>query len=851
MVVDRIALSKEMHPESLERLCVSALASGDPEAAFMYADRRCRIHPLARAHHFTLRAETLMRRGDREGALDDVRTALALAPDDIQANRRMLAWGEGEAQIKAAKALVRADDEAETLLRAIELLHKADVDAVGAVRVSDEAVAGWAAWNGSGPATLSLSVGDEEMRFDIAADDTHPLSGAAFSHVAGFRAPRAQSKGDLTVALMLGDTRFLASRHAPNMSNRMAPRAHAGARLRSAGLVVVVPVYRDLRATRACLESLEPEIAGRIGRRVILVNDATPEPELAKLLQRYAKKPAFTLITNDVNLGFVGAVNRALGQVAWDDVVLLNADAVLPPGCLDRMAEVAEADPRIGTVTPLSNNGEFTSFPVPFEQNPLPSFSEIAALDRAAAAVNRGRVVDLPNGIGFCMLVTRRCLDVVGFLSDAYQRGYLEDVDFCLRAREHGFRNVCAASVFVGHHGSRSFGGDKRALVVRNIAVAEAKFPDYRQECALFMKADPLRPAREALERRAMRHAACDRLLVFGGGAAEEIAQARGAALRAGKKTSLLLRIDREPAGATVTLRDAAGAAPQSLRFDLGGRGARDDLESFLHTLTIGRIEIMQPQAVPASLLDVLRGLDVKMEAHVVDAGLACPRGTLVQTNGEFCAGFGKGDVCAGCVPLCSVSLQQLNDWRAAQRLLTQTRAVADGDEAGAFVRVLASGALPPGRPLRVKAKRAGATQGGRIGLVVQGRSTDEFRLMQDLLRRAVRTNPAQAFVVIGATLDDLGLMASGNVFVSGAHDHEDMASAFGRYGIDRVFLPSRRPLFGHPAFAAVRASRLPMAYFDWSFGTQRSRRNDLPIDPRCDAAEVYKQFGGWGGFDA
>ncbi len=293
------------------------------------------------------------------------------------------------------------------------------------------------------------------------ADGEHPLAGGAFERVAGFHVPRAESNADLTVILAKDKERFFVSRHAPNAGGSAVAKADVPVRLRSAGLVIIVPVYRDLRATRACLESLEPEVTGRIGRRVILVNDATPEPELATLLRRYAKRDGFTLITNDSNLGFVGAVNRALEQVEWDDVVLLNADTVLPPGCLDRMAEVAESDPHIGTVTPLSNNGEFTSFPVPFQQNPLPNLSQIAALDRIAATVNRDRVIDLPNGIGFCMLVTRRCLDSVGFLSDAYQRGYLEDVDFCLRAREHGFRNVCAASVFVGHHGSRSFGEDK------------------------------------------------------------------------------------------------------------------------------------------------------------------------------------------------------------------------------------------------------------------------------------------------------------------------------------------------------------------------------------------------------
>ncbi len=197
--MERIALSKEMHPESLERLCATALAAGDAETAFMYADRRCRIHPLAKAHHFTLRAETLMRLGDKDAAIADIRTALALAPDDIQANRRMLAWGEGDRQITAAKVLTKVDDDAEMLSRALDVLQKSGVGAAGAARVTDAAVVGWAAWNGAGSVTLTLSVGGHDMDFEVVADDEHPLAGGAFERAAGFQVPRAELNLDLTV----------------------------------------------------------------------------------------------------------------------------------------------------------------------------------------------------------------------------------------------------------------------------------------------------------------------------------------------------------------------------------------------------------------------------------------------------------------------------------------------------------------------------------------------------------------------------------------------------------------------------------------------------------------------------
>jgi hypothetical protein len=164
------------------------------------------------------------------------------------------------------------------------------------------------------------------------------------------------------------------------------------------------------------------------------------------------------------------------------------------------MRATAYSAPGIGTVTPFSNNGEYTSFPIPFRENPLPDLAQIIVIDQIASRVNAGRVVDMPNGTAFCMYVTRACLDAIGPLSTNFGRGYYEDVELCLRAARAGFRNVCATDVYVGHAGSKSFGNNKRALVTRNLVALEAAYPHYRAISAAFMTADPLGPARRALE---------------------------------------------------------------------------------------------------------------------------------------------------------------------------------------------------------------------------------------------------------------------------------------------------------------------------------------------------------------
>ena len=180
------------------------------------------------------------------------------------------------------------------------------------------------------------------------------------------------------------------------------------------------------------------------------IDDASPEPELRRYLSELAAAGTIDLLVNETNLGFVGAINRALENVLVGDVVLLNSDTIVPPDFVERLANVARSAPDIGTVTPLSNNGDIFSFPIPNDLNPMQSYERILEIDRIASIANAGDVTDVPSGIGFCLYVTRDCLEAIGGLSENFERGYLEDVDLCLRARGKGFRNVCAPSVYVG-----------------------------------------------------------------------------------------------------------------------------------------------------------------------------------------------------------------------------------------------------------------------------------------------------------------------------------------------------------------------------------------------------------------
>ncbi len=371
--------------------------------------------------------------------------------------------------------------------------------------VFDNTIEGWAAWRNQGQFEVMMLDGDNSMTATFDPDCFHPLAseGAATS----FSLPRPKSAAPLTIVLSGPQGVFRSLRIAANDKGALPARCLAPTPLaHEPGATVIVPIYADYEATQTCLDGLLAELSTASHHRALLVNDATPDRRIAGHLAALARSRArVEVLTNPRNLGFIGSINRALSYVTKGDVILLRADTIVPAGFIPiGLAAAARSSADVGTVTPLSNNGEFTSFPIANVANPLNTRAEVERIDGVAATANAGVIVDIPSGIGFCLYVTRACLDAVGYLSEDYYRGYLEDVDFCLRARERGFRNVCAPSVYVGHAGSKSFGAEKRSLVVRNLEILKCRFPTHRAECEAFTIALTLcAPARGRIRTRA------------------------------------------------------------------------------------------------------------------------------------------------------------------------------------------------------------------------------------------------------------------------------------------------------------------------------------------------------------
>lgn len=431
-----------------------------------------------------------------------------------------------------------------------------------------------------------------------------------------------------------------------------ASRPGAGLRGRP---YVIVPIYRGRAETLACLYSVcraSPDV------RVVAIDDASPDRGLSARLAELAAAGHFELLRNPRNLGFLHSVNRGLALDPEADVVLLNSDTEVYGDWLVRLNAAAHRAPDIGSVTPLSNNGDITSYPQVHRDNRSALELDGPALDALAAEVNRGHTVDTPTGVGFCLYLRRDCLADTGPLDPAFAGGYGEENDLCMRARRAGWRHVIATDVFVRHTGAVSFGERATRLRAEALATLVARHPDYPGAVEDFVRRDPTRPARLRLDLARLRAAqpvlAPRHALLFvahdwGGGVEQHLVElARGLA----RERVAVYTLRPVPGGDPSRL--ALGGPPGAARLpetptagDLSlGEGALDEEAlgeladalawlgvEHVHVHHLGELSERGPDRI-AALCDAL---DVPLDVTLHDHAPICPRLHLEDAAGRYC----------------------------------------------------------------------------------------------------------------------------------------------------------------------------------------------------------------------
>ena len=254
-------------------------------------------------------------------------------------------------------------------------------------------------------------------------------------------------------------------------------------------VTVIVPIYNAPEATRRCIDSVLKHTRA-VPYQLLLINDASPDKAIKRLLAEYEGLPNIRILHHDKNQGFVRTANHSMRE-AKGDVVLLNSDTEVTSRWLMKLVAAAGSNKKIATVTPLSNAAGAFSVPEAGKVNDIPESLGLEGMARIVENLSERAYPEVPTGNGFCMYIKRVALDEVGlFDEETFGRGYGEENDFCMRAGAKGWVHIIDDATYIYHERSASFGADKEALIAENRTKLDARHPDYTAKVKAFL-ADP------------------------------------------------------------------------------------------------------------------------------------------------------------------------------------------------------------------------------------------------------------------------------------------------------------------------------------------------------------------------
>ena len=206
--------------------------------------------------------------------------------------------------------------------------------------------------------------------------------------------------------------------------------------------------FRCLRALSSCSLPLE----------VVIVDNASTDLTPALL----ARVDGVTAIRNRSNAGFGAGINAVAAHARGTYLLLLNNDAEILPGSLEAMVQCAESQRDLGAVGGkliLPDGRLQEAGAIVWKDGSCLGYGRDAA--PAAAEYAFERDVDFCSGA--LLLTPRTLFNAVEGLDRAYDPAYYEDVDYCVKLWERGYRVMYQPRAVAIHFEFASSGSLQRA----------------------------------------------------------------------------------------------------------------------------------------------------------------------------------------------------------------------------------------------------------------------------------------------------------------------------------------------------------------------------------------------------
>ena len=262
-------------------------------------------------------------------------------------------------------------------------------------------------------------------------------------------------------------------------------------------LSIVIVNWNVVGLLRRCLSSIVGELRPEPGLDLVLpgtlwsyeiwaVDNASTDGSSEMVREEF---PYVHLIANSENLGFTVANNQAIVKSKGKFILLLNCDTEVVDDALATMVAYMEEHSDVGVLGPQLRypDGEIQSSRRCFPTMAI-AYLESTILQQwfpDNSILRRYYIVDVPDDavqevdwvVGACLMTRREIVDQVGLLDEGFFM-YSEELDWCYRIKQAGWKVVYLPAAVVLHYEGRS---SAQVVPARHIYFQSSKVRFFRK----------------------------------------------------------------------------------------------------------------------------------------------------------------------------------------------------------------------------------------------------------------------------------------------------------------------------------------------------------------------------------
>ena len=236
---------------------------------------------------------------------------------------------------------------------------------------------------------------------------------------------------------------------------------------------------------------------------IVLIDNGSPDNSLKIFNKKYKNNNLIKILDTKSNLGYVGGNNFGINYALennFDFIILLNNDVIVDQNFLEELLKESNHYDILGPKIYFAPGFEFHEDryqkkdlgKVIWSLGGKIDWNNIYGSNISIDKVDHGQFEKINENIDFisgcCLMASRGVFKTIGLLDKNYFM-YLEDVDFCQRAKRSNLKLACIPKSVIWHinSGSSKSGGDLHDyFITRNRIYFAYKYASLRTKLAVF-----------------------------------------------------------------------------------------------------------------------------------------------------------------------------------------------------------------------------------------------------------------------------------------------------------------------------------------------------------------------------